>query len=355
VRNRRIVQAVLSLAVVVAIFAFALPRLADFSEVGAEIREMTWLELATLLLIAAWNIVTYWFVMMAALPGLTVYQAMLVNQSSTAIANTLPGGGALGVGVTYAMYTSFGFSASEIALSVLVSGVWNNFIKLAMPVLALALVALEGGASATGLTAALVGIGVLVGAVVAFAAVLRSDHLARRVGDALGAAASALLRVVRRPPLRGWGDAAVRFRSQTVHLVEERWAWLTLSSLVSHLSLYLVLLVTLRHVGVSNDEVTWAQILAAFAFMRLVSALPITPGGLGVVELGYSAALIAAGGNRPQVVASVLVFRALTYFLPIPFGAITYVLWRRGEARRASARAHVHEPVAAAAADEATQ
>jgi uncharacterized membrane protein YbhN (UPF0104 family) len=50
----------------------------------------------------------------------------------------------------------------------------------------------------------------------------------------------------------------------------------------------------------------------ACAFIRLVSALPITPGGLGVVELGLTAALIAAGGDRAEVVAGVLVYRALT-------------------------------------------
>jgi putative heme transporter len=333
---RRVLQGVLSLALVVAIFVFALPRLADFSEVWAELAEMTWLEFATLTAASLWNIVTYWFVMMGALPGLTLYQAMLVNQSSTAIANTLPGGGAIGVGVTYAMYTSFGFGPGQIALSVAVSGVWNNFVKLGMPVIAIALLALEGDAAGSTLTAAIVGVGVLVGAVVAFAAVLRSERVAFAVGDALGRATSATARLVRRGPFPGWGDRAVRFRAETIDLLERRWLWLTLATLVSHLSLYVVLLVTLRHVGVSEDEVSWIQVLAAFSFMRLVSALPITPGGLGVVELGYSAALIAAGGDRAQVVASVLLFRALTYLLPIPLGAITYALWRRD--------AHDHHP-----------
>jgi uncharacterized protein (TIRG00374 family) len=82
------------------------------------------------------------------------------------------------------------------------------------------------------------------------------------------------------------------------------------------------------HVGVSDDQVGWAEVLAAFAFVRLLSALPITPGGLGVVELGLVAALVAAGGNEPPVVAGVLVFRALTYLAPIPVGVVTYVIWR---------------------------
>jgi uncharacterized protein (TIRG00374 family) len=81
--------------------------------------------------------------------------------------------------------------------------------------------------------------------------------------------------------------------------------------------------------------VSWAEVLAAFAFVRLITALPITPGGLGVVELGLTAALIAAGGDRAEVAASVLLYRALTYLPPIPIGVALYLRWRRGaEARK---------------------
>jgi len=58
---------------------------------------------------------------------------------------------------------------------------------------------------------------------------------------------------------------------------------LTLATLVSHLSLFLVLLLALRHIGVFNREVSWAEALGAFAFARLVTAIPITPGGIGIV------------------------------------------------------------------------
>jgi uncharacterized protein (TIRG00374 family) len=80
---------------------------------------------------------------------------------------------------------------------------------------------------------------------------------------------------------------------------------------------------------VSGSEVSWVEALAAFALVRLLSAFPVTPGGLGVVELGLAAALVLAGGQEAQVVAAVLVFRVLTFVLPIPIGAITWWLWRR--------------------------
>jgi putative heme transporter len=334
-RTGKVVQALLSIAVVVVIFGFAFPKLADYSQVWDEITQMTWLELLTLALAALWNIITYWFVMIAALPGSNIWQSMKINQTSTAVANTMPGGGAIGIGVTYGMYTTYGFTKSDIALSILVSGIWNNFVKLGMPVLALALLAIQGDAGTASVTASLAGVAALVAAICLFALALKSDRIARTIGDKLGAALSFLRKLIRKPPVTGMGNAVASFRHDAVDLIRARWVWMTAATLLSHLSLYLVLLLSLRHVGVSETEVTWTEALAAFAFVRLISAIPITPGGLGVVELGLTAALISAGGDEAEVAAAVLLYRALTYLLPIPIGVFLYLKWRKGsEARR---------------------
>ena len=334
-KTKRIVQGVISAILVIAVFVFALPKLADFSEVWKELTEMTWLEIATIVLAGLWNIATYWFVMMAALPGSNVWQVMKVNLATTAVSNTLPAGGALGVAATFGMFGSYGFSNSQITGFVVVSGIWNNFVKLGMPVIALAFLALQGEASGGLITAAVIGIAVLVLAIVLFVLILRSDHMARAIGRGLGKVVSGVKKIFRKGPVAGWDEAASRFRAETGELVRSRWKLLTVTSIVSHLSLYFVLLICLRHVGVSNEQASWAEVLAAFAFIRLVSALPITPGGLGVVELGLSAALVNAGGAEAPVVAAVLLYRAITYVLPIPLGAGAYLKWRRGaEARR---------------------
>jgi uncharacterized protein (TIRG00374 family) len=231
--------------------------------------------------------------------------------------------------MTYTMLGSWGYSRSRTTTAVLVSGVWNSFIKLGLPVLALALVALQGGATGGRVIAALLGIAGLAAAVVVFALMLRSEDVARRFGLLAGRVASRLLRLVRRPPVAGWELATVKFRTRTVGLVQRRWVAITVTSLLSHLSLFLVLLVTLRHVGVSDAEVSWAEALAVFAFARLATAIPLTPGGAGFVEAVLIGGLVAAGGARPQVVAAVLVYRALTWLLPIPVGIGTYLWWRR--------------------------
>ena len=326
-RTRMIVQGLLSLVLVAAILWFVFKGI-DFAEVWASIRAMTWLELTTLFVVSVWNLATYAFVWMSVTPGLSFWHATVLTQSATAVANTVPGGSAIGIGMTYSMLGSWGFSRSRSTLAVLVSGVWNSFAKLGLPVFALALVALQGRVSTARVTAALIGIAGLVGAVLVFAAMLRSERGARRVGLLAGRVASRCLRLVRRPPVKGWELATTKFRTRTIGLVSTRWAWITLATLVSHLSLYLVLLLTLRHVGVSDAEVSWAEVLAVFAFARLATAVPFTPGGVGVVEAVLIGGLVAAGGDKAQVVASVLVYRALTWLLPIPVGVCTYLWWR---------------------------
>jgi putative heme transporter len=318
----------LSLVLVVAIFYYLL-RDIDLGQVWAAIRDMTWLELALLGLISIWNLATYALVWMSVTPGLSFWRAMVMTQATTAVTNTVPAGSAIGVGMTYGMLGSWGYSRSRTTTAVLVSGVWNSFAKLGLPVLALALVAVQGNASAGRITAALAGIAGLVAAVVVFALILRSEEQARRFGVLAGRVASRVLRLVGRPPVDGWELATVKFRNRTVDLLEHGWVPITVATLVSHVSLYAVLLAALRQVGVSDAEVGWAEVLAVFAFARLATAIPITPGGAGLVEAVLIGGLTAAGGDREQVTAAVLVFRALTWGLPIVVGIVCFLWWRR--------------------------
>jgi uncharacterized protein (TIRG00374 family) len=84
-------------------------------------------------------------------------------------------------------------------------------------------------------------------------------------------------------------------------------------------------------------DVSWAETQAVFAFARFVTAIPLTPGGVGVVELALIGGLTQTGGADADVVAAVLLFRLLTYVLPIVVGAFTYVYWRRNRSWRYSA------------------
>jgi putative heme transporter len=144
-RRARPVRVVLSLVLAAALLLGVLPRLADLSEVWATLQGLSRGWLLVLLAGAAWNIATYQFVMMSALPGLSMGKAFVAGQLSTALANTLPAGAVVGVGVTYTVLRSFGHGPSSIAVAATLTGVWNTFVKLGLPVVALALLAFTGG------------------------------------------------------------------------------------------------------------------------------------------------------------------------------------------------------------------
>ena len=348
---RRLLEIAVSLAVTVAIFVFAIPKLADYRSAWDAVTRMSATEVGILVGAMLFNLCTYWWQNMASIVGLGFLQAAVNNQTTTSIADTVPGGGYVAVGVGYAMYRSWGFSNAAIALSAAVTGIWNILMKLGLPVIALAILAVTGQSNASLVAASLIGLGLFVGAVTLLALVLWKRELARRIGAALGRVASALRRLVRKPPVDDGGAAAVKFRHETIELVARRWIPLTVTTIVSHLALFLVLLLSIRFVGISEAEIGWAQALGVFAFGRLLTALPLTPGGLGFVELSYIGGLILAGrGNTEvsadvfhgQVAGAVLLFRALTYGVQIPLGGLAYLVyrakasWRRPLAERSA-------------------
>src|SRR5207247_43483 len=82
------------------------------------------------------------------------------------------------------------------------------------------------------------------------------------IGGGLGKVATRLRKPFHKPEVH-WGAGAARFRKQTIKLVEKRWAPLTLTTILSHMALWFILLLALRHVGVSEHEVSTIQVLAA--------------------------------------------------------------------------------------------
>src|SRR5262249_17845219 len=93
---------------------------------------------------------------------------------------------------------------------------------------------------------------------------------------------------------------------------------------------------------------TIVAIFVAYAVVRLLTVVEITPGGVGEVEVAYAAALsfVAVDGNDDAIVAGVLLFRLVTYVLPIAVGAGCYVFWQR---KRSWRRAPPPEPIEAVA------
>jgi uncharacterized protein (TIRG00374 family) len=125
------------------------------------------------------------------------------------------------------------------------------------------------------------------------------------------------------------GRSLVGFRQRTIELLRRRWWYLTLATLAGQLTVFLVLLVCLRTLGVSSHEVSAVEAFGAWSLVRLLGSLPLTPGGVGIVEVGLTGTLIAFGGGRAGVVAAVLLYRFLTIVPTLVLGLVAGATWRR--------------------------
>jgi putative heme transporter len=329
VSKRHMLGAGVAVAVVVATFFFVLPQIADYRDVWGVVKTLSWTEIALLIGATLLNLVTFAPPWMAALPGLHFRQAFVVTQASTASTYVAPAGAAVGMALSFAMLRAWGFAGSAVGLAVAVTGVWNQLAMLAFPTVALALLALSGDAHTALDSIAAVGLAIFVVVVAGFAAGLSTPRLARRLGGLAARIVSRGLQLIRREPVRWDGESFVRFRSRTNRLLRSRWHVLTLATLAGQLTVFLVLLVSLRVLGVPESEVSVVEAFAAWALARLLGSIPITPGGLGIVELGLTTALVGFDGDQVEVVAAVLVYRAMTIVPTLVIGLLAGVTWKR--------------------------
>ena len=325
---RRVIGPAVGMVVVVGTFCFALPKVADYASVWATIQTLSWAGVALLVVVSAWNLASVGPLLMTAFPGLHFWEAMTLAQAGTSVSSALPGGEVVAYTLVYRMYRSFRLSAGEVATGMVVSGMFDNLAKFSMPVIAFVCVRITGDKLRDLGPVAAIGFGLVLASVVLGIGSLRSDDFARRTGDWVGRVTARPLGWIKRPPLEDLGARMQEFRRGSIGLLRSRWGLLVFGAYLSELSVYLVLLVSLRLLGVSSHQVSWSVVLASFSLVRILQSVPITPGGVGVVELGLTAALVAAGGDHAGVVAGVLVFRAFTWLPPLVTGPFFYLGWK---------------------------
>ena len=328
--RKRVVVAVLGAAFALATFAYFLPQIADYRDVWGVLKGLSWEWIVALAAATVLNLATFAPPWQGALPGLSFLSAFVLTQVSTALSLVVPGGAAVGIAGSYGILRRWGFPGRNIGRGVTLVSLWSQFANLSYPVVAVFLLAVEGSSSAVLATAAFVGAAVLGIAVAALAAVLASRRAAAGIGELAAQVADWALRKFGRGPVVWGGESFERFRHEAAELLRRRWHVLTLATYAGTLTVFLVLLVSLRAFDVSASEVTVIEAFAAWALARLLGTIPITPGGIGIVELSLTATLVGFGGANAEVVAAVLVYRFLTMVPTIVVGlAATPALNRR--------------------------
>jgi uncharacterized membrane protein YbhN (UPF0104 family) len=309
------------LLLVLAVPAIASVRLADIGASLAGVPTQTLLSLG-----GVWGLglLAHTLTLTAALPGLAHRRALTLSLTGSAVANVLPLGGAAGMALNHRMTSAWGFDRAAFAAYTVVSNVWDVLAKLAVPVLAVAVLILgrrEPGALVELALGAVLLLAIVVGSVASMLiseeAALRLATLAERAAKALCAAVGSRRRVSVVP-------LAVRVQSITSDVVRSGWRRLTLGMALYNLALVTLLWLCLRATG---SAAPMTVVLTAFAVERIATLATITPGGAGLVEVGLVGALLASGGVPGPMVAGAFLYRAFTFGLEIPVGALWLLGW----------------------------
>jgi uncharacterized protein (TIRG00374 family) len=330
-------RTILSVAIIVAVFVWVLPRVmgADYQAVFSEMRLLPARELV--LLTAVWlaSLWIYAFALRACLRDLTHPQAQVLNLTGSAVSNVAPFGGAVGIGVTYNMARSWGYTRSEISVEILVTGVFNVLTKLALPVIALAGLTMAGRANASATAAAVTGLMIFALIVAFFVVIERSERATAKLGTAVDGVWAATARRFGRDHPATVTKQLLDFRHATFTLVKRKWPVLT-AALIGFKFSQFVLLYLCLHAVDPHTHLGPVEVFAAYALGRVLSTIPITPAGVGIVETGSIAALTALGGAGVACAAGVLLFSGFIYLLEIPLGGVTGLIWWRRRSWRGS-------------------
>ena len=278
--------------------------------------------LYTLMCLGLW---CYTFTLIGSLPGLRHVHALIVNLCGSSAGNFFPGGGAAGVAVTYAAFRSWGFSRRAISTSIVVTGVWNILARMILPVAALiALLVAGGNLPLSVIRGGLIGAAAGLALLALFVAALASERVTRSIGRAINRVLRPLHRRIKSVHEVGFDEFIAEQRVRMVSVVRHGWAKMTFG-LVGYFAVFYVLFWQSMHVV--GLRMTFSHMFAAYAVGRLLSAIGITPGGVGVTEGGAVAVLVAFGADPAQALAGTVLFSLYTHVMEVPLGTLAFFSW----------------------------
>ena len=251
------------------------------------------------------------------------FAVITAQLAGNAISLTVPGGAAAGAAVQFRMLGTAGMDPAESVSGLTAFSFLGIGGLLALPVFVLPVV-LFGAPVASGLAdAAWVGV---IGFVLFTAfgiIVMVADGPLDWVGRAAQNVRNWVLK--NRAPLTGLSDRLIEQRNIIRSVLGEQWWQATLLSVGRLLFDYLCLLFCVRAVGAHPRP---ALVLLAYAVAGVIGLVPITPGGIGIVEASLTGFLVLAGLSGADAVLATLAYRLASYWLPMMAGPVAYGVFR---------------------------
>lgn len=155
---------------------------------------------------------------------------------------------------------------------------------------------------------------------VVFVSILASERAAVAIGQAID---KVIGRLWKRRSM-GVRTLVVDLRARINDVVRTGWLSMTLG-LTGFFGIYYLLFLLCAHT--TGVDLPYGQLFAAFAIGRLLTAVGVTPGGLGVTEAATTVALVGWGASSAEAAATVVLFSLFTHFMEIPLGALGWAAW----------------------------
>ena len=331
---KQAISVAITIAVLAIVFGFVIPKLADYQAILDSISAISISQWGMLAVFSTWFLIAYPVVLTQVLPTLRLREAFVNHMTGTAITNAVPSGGAIALPLNYALYMSWGFTPEGVSAGLLGAGVWDWLARIALPVFAVVWVAVLG--QALGWMWAVTIAGVIAVAVMVFGLVklLGSDTAAERFASFITRFVVRVLGWVNRTD-PGIHEAVLQFRRSMQSIVTNNVRGLTLATIGNHLAMTSLFTVSIYAVGITTDQISIPWVVLAFSLGRFLVMLPVSPGGLGLVDLGWIGLLTlgwqATTGepvDADAIAAGTLLFRALSFLPPIPIGMASWIFWR---------------------------
>jgi hypothetical protein len=251
------------------------------------------------------------------------FAVITAQLAGNAISLIVPGGAAAGAAVQFRMLGTAGMDPTESVSGLTAFSFLGIGGLLALPVFVLPVV-LFGAPVASGLTdAAWVGVVAFVLFTGFGAVVMATDGPLVWAGRLVQNVRNRVLK--NREPLDKLPERLIEQRNVIRTVLGQQWWQATLLSAGRLLFDYLCLLFCVRAVGAHPRP---SLVLLAYAVAGVIGLIPITPGGIGIVEASLAGFLALAGLDGAQAVLATLAYRLASYWMPMVAGPIAYGAFR---------------------------